>query len=115
MGSAKIVIAPPNDMPVGTYTVRIKAGATEESPAFRHFLELGHPSGKELGRGQLNGFPLKALHVTGTPANPELIETQGSGEQGYGTAIRDKRTATCLGGIEEVLLLSCDESKRLWP
>ncbi len=76
MGSAKIVIAPPNDMPVGTYTVRIRAGVTEESPAFRHFLELGYPSEKELGRGQLNGFPLKALYVTGSPANPELIETQ---------------------------------------
>ena len=76
MGSAKIVIAPPNAMPVGTYTLRIKAGATEDTPAFRHFLELGHPAERDLGRGQLNGFPLKALHVTGTPANPELIETQ---------------------------------------
>ena len=75
-GSAKIVIAPPNDMPVGTYTVRIKAGVTEDTPGFRHFLELGHPAERELGRGQLNGFPLKALHVTGSPANPELIETQ---------------------------------------
>ena len=75
-GSAIIVIAPPGDMPVGTYTVRIKAGVTKESPAFRHFLELGHPATKELARGQLNGFPLKALHVTGSPANPELIETQ---------------------------------------
>ncbi len=76
MGSAKIVIAPPNDMPVGTYTVRIKAGATEDTPAFRHFLELGHPAERDLGRGQLNGFPLKALHVTGSPADPEVIETQ---------------------------------------
>jgi hypothetical protein len=76
LGSAKIVIAPPNEMPVGTYTVRIRAGVTKESPAFRHFLELGHPAIKGLARGQLNGFPLKALHVTGSPANPELIETQ---------------------------------------
>ena len=76
MGSAKIVIAPPNDMPVGTYTVRIKAGVTKESPAFRHFLELGYPAIKGLARGQFEGFPLKALHVTGSPANPELIETQ---------------------------------------
>ena len=76
MGSTKIVIAPPNDMPVGTYTVRIKAGVTGDTPAFRHFLELGHPAEKELGRGQLNGFPLKALQVTGSPANPELIETR---------------------------------------
>ena len=76
LGSAKIVIAPPNDMPVGTYTVRIRAGVAEGSPAFRHFLELGHPATRGLGRGQLNGFPLKALHVTGSPAYPELIETQ---------------------------------------
>jgi len=76
MGSAKIVIAPPGDMPVGTYTLRIKAGVTKKSPAFRHFLELGHPAVKALGRGQFEGFPLKALHVTGSPANPELIETQ---------------------------------------
>ncbi|MFP6894167.1 MAG: DUF1592 domain-containing protein, partial [Opitutales bacterium] len=76
MGSAKIVIEPPNDMPVGTYTLRIKAGVTEDSPVFRHFLELGHPATKGLARGQFEGFPLQALHVTGSPANPELIETQ---------------------------------------
>ena len=56
--------------------VRIRAGVTEDTPAFRHFLELGHPAERELGRGQLNGFPLKALHVTGSPTNPELIETR---------------------------------------
>ncbi|MBB65615.1 MAG: hypothetical protein CMO81_11195 [Waddliaceae bacterium] len=76
MGSAKIVIAPPGDMPVGTYTLRIKAGVTKKSPAFRHFLELGYPAVKGLARGQFEGFPLQALHVTGSPANPELIETQ---------------------------------------
>ena len=75
-GSTMVVLDPPNDMPVGTYTVRIKAGVTNEAPAFRHFLELGHPDIKTLARGQLNGFPLKALHVTGSTADPELIETQ---------------------------------------
>ena len=76
MGSAKIVIAPPGKMPVGTYKVRVRAGVTDDTPAFRHFLELGHPAVKELGRGQLNGFPLKTLHVTGSPTNPEVIETE---------------------------------------
>ena len=77
LGSAKIVIDPPKKkMPVGTYTVRIRAGVHDDSPAFRHFLELGYPAERELGRGQLNGFPLKALHVTGSPAKPGLIETQ---------------------------------------
>ena len=95
MGSAKVVIAPPNDMPVGTYTLRIKAGVTKESPAFRRFLELGHPAEKELGRGQLNGFPLKALHVTGSPANPELIETQVTvgKDTTRGFAIRERQPA----------------------
>ncbi|MGB1130626.1 MAG: DUF1587 domain-containing protein, partial [Haloferula sp.] len=76
MGSTKIVIDPPKKkMPVGTYTVRIRAGVAKESPAFRHFLELGYPPERELGRGHLNGFPLQALHVTGSPAKPVLIET----------------------------------------
>lgn len=77
MGSAKIVIERrKKNMPVGTYTLRIKAGVDKKSPAFRHFLELGYPAIKGLARGQFEGFPLQALHVTGSPANPELIETQ---------------------------------------
>ena len=73
-GSTMVVLNPPNDMPVGTYAVRIKAGVTNKAPAFRHFLELGHP--ETVSRGLLDGFPLKALHVTGRPAEPKLIETQ---------------------------------------
>ena len=69
-----VVLNPPNDMPVGTYAVRIKAGVTNKAPAFRHFLELGHP--ETVSRGILDGFPLKALHVTGSPARPQLIKTQ---------------------------------------
>ena len=77
MGSAKIVIERrKKSMPVGTYTLRIKAGVDKKSPAFRHFLELGYPAIKGLARGQFEGFPLQALHVTGSPANPELIETR---------------------------------------
>ena len=75
-GSTMVVLDPPNDMPVGTYTVRVKAGVTDEAPAFRHFLEVGHPDPKVISRGQFSGFPLKTMHVTGSPADPELIETQ---------------------------------------
>jgi len=75
-GSTMVVLNPPDDMPVGTYAVRIKAGVTSNAPAYRHFLELGHPDMKTVSRGQLNGFPLKALHVTGSPADPGLIETR---------------------------------------
>ena len=74
-GSTMVVLDPrKKKMPVGTYTVRIKAGVTNKAPAFRHFLELGHP--ETVSRGLLDGFPLKALHVTGSPAKPQLIETQ---------------------------------------
>ena len=73
-GSTMVVLDPPNDMPVGTYAVRIKAGVTNKAPAFRHFLELGHP--ETVSRGLLDGFPLKTLHVTGSPANPQLSKTQ---------------------------------------
>ena len=78
MGSAMVVLDPAIDMPVGTYTLRIKAGVTDDAPAFRHFLEVGHPdyNGLGLSRGQLNNFPLKALHVTGSPADPQVIETR---------------------------------------
>ena len=75
-GSTMVVLNPPDDMPVGTYAVRIKAGVTSKAPAYRHFLELGHPDMTTVSRGQLNGFPLKALHVTGSPADPGLIETR---------------------------------------
>jgi hypothetical protein len=75
-GSTMVVLDPPNDMPVGTYTVRVKAGVTDEAPAFRHFLEVGHPDPKVISRGQFSGFPLKTLHVSGSPAGPGLIETQ---------------------------------------
>jgi hypothetical protein len=77
MGSSKIVIAPTKKkMPVGTYSVRIRAGVSDKVPSFRHFLELGYASERNLGRGQLEGFPLQALHVTGSPAKPQVIETQ---------------------------------------
>ncbi len=75
-GSTMVVLDPPGDMPVGSYAVRIKAGVTNKAPAFRHFLELGHPDPKVISRGQFIGFPLKTMHVTGSPADPELIETQ---------------------------------------
>ena len=75
-GSTMVVLDPPNDMPVGTYTVRIKAGVTDEAPAYRHFLEVGHADPKIISRGQFSGFPLKSLHVSGSPANPGLIETR---------------------------------------
>ena len=76
MGSSKIVIAPKKKMPVGTYSLRIQAGVSDQVSEFRHFLEFGYASERNLGRGQLEGFPLKALHVTGSPAKPEVIETQ---------------------------------------
>ena len=48
-------------MPVGTYSVRIRAGVSDQVPAFRHFLELGYESERNLGRGQLGGLPPESI------------------------------------------------------
>ena len=57
-GSTMVVLDPPGAMPVGTYAVRIKAGVTNKAPAFRHFLELGHPDPKVISRGHTSlAFP----------------------------------------------------------
>ena len=63
-------------MPVGTYKLRVSAGAVKGSPAYRHFIEIGHPGGPIANRGEFEGFPITSLHVTGTHQQPEVIETE---------------------------------------
>ena len=60
---------------MGKYKVRIRAGAVEGTTAYRHFIDLGHNPVKDIGRGAFSGYPLKTLHVTGTPDKPQVIET----------------------------------------
>jgi len=65
----------PEDLPPGTYKLRIRAGAVEGSPSSRHFIEVGHP---QRVNGVLAGFsslPLSSHQVTSTVDSPEIIET----------------------------------------
>ncbi len=76
-GIQRIDVTPkPKNLPPGTYTLRIRAGAVEGSPSSRRFIEIGHP---QRVNGVLAGFsslPISSHQVTGTIANPEIIETQ---------------------------------------
>ena len=65
----------PKKMPIGTYKLRLSAGTVEGSPAYRHFIELGHPGGPIDVRGDFEGFPIKALNIKGSIEQPEVIET----------------------------------------
>ena len=75
-GNVLIPIKPKKEMPPGTYTVRVAGGVTAESPSYRHFIELGHPEEGKNIKSLLDGFPIKALHITGRPGQPNVTETQ---------------------------------------
>ncbi|MDB4468553.1 DUF1587 domain-containing protein, partial [bacterium] len=69
------VVPDPNNIPPGTYKLRVRAGAVEGSDSSRHFIEVGHP---HRVNGKPAGFlskPLASLQITGTEENPEIIET----------------------------------------
>ena len=76
-GIQRIDITPdPQDVPPGTYTLRIRAGAVEDSPSSRHFIEIGHPQRVNGVPAGFSSLPLSSHQVTGTIENPEIIETQ---------------------------------------
>lgn len=63
--------------PVGHYRVRIRAGAVEDTPPQRRFLEVGHPdlhnaNGPMDEPGAIS--ILKTFHVTGSIENPRDLE-----------------------------------------
>jgi hypothetical protein len=58
----------PKDWPPGEYILRVRLAALEDTPAKRHFIEVGHPT-------QPGAFDiLSTHHVTGTLAQPQTIE-----------------------------------------
>ncbi|MGB0240213.1 MAG: DUF1592 domain-containing protein [Verrucomicrobiales bacterium] len=67
----------PQDLPPGTYKLRILAGTVEGSDPSRHFIEVGHPAYNANGALSDSGFTGPAIsshQVTGTIENPSLIE-----------------------------------------
>ena len=76
-GIQRIDVTPGREnLPPGTYTLRIRAGAVEGSPSSRHFIEIGHPQRVNGVPAGFSSLPLSSHQVTGTIKNPEIIETQ---------------------------------------
>jgi hypothetical protein len=75
-GIQRIDVTPdPEDLPPGTYKLRLRAGSVEGSDPSRHFIEVGHPQRVNQVPAGFAGKPLASLQVTGTEVNPEIIET----------------------------------------
>lgn len=69
------VVPDPEDLPPGTYKLRIRAGSVEGSDPSRHFIEVGHPQRVNQVPYGFSSKPIASLQVTGTEENPEIIET----------------------------------------
>ena len=73
-GTGRVIVAP-KKMPPGNYTLRVRVGTVEGSPASRHFIQVGHPQ-RVIGSRNwgLKGRAISTHQVTGTIKNPEVIE-----------------------------------------
>ena len=69
------VLPKPEDIPPGTYRLRIRAGAVKDSDLSRHFIEIGHPQRVNQVPAGFSSKPLASLQITGTVDKPEIIET----------------------------------------
>ncbi|MDF1861730.1 MAG: DUF1592 domain-containing protein, partial [Verrucomicrobiales bacterium] len=75
-GTGRVIVSP-EKLPIGNYTLRVRAGAVEGSDPERHFIDVGHPqriyTGIDWDWG-LEGRPISTNQVTGTIAEPQVIE-----------------------------------------
>jgi hypothetical protein len=75
-GPGRVVVSP-EKLPRGKYTLRARVGIVEGSDQSRHFIQFGHPQrmydGVEWDYG-LKGRSISTHQVTGTIANPQVIE-----------------------------------------
>ncbi len=73
-GTGRIIVSP-EELPLGNYTLRVRAAKVEGSPAGRHFIEVGHPQREiEVRNWGLKGQAISSHQVTGTIENPQVIE-----------------------------------------
>ncbi len=81
------IVKAPQSWPPGQYILRVRLAALEETPATRHFIEVGHPT-------QPGAFDIISTHqVTGTIGQPQILEIPvtltSTGSRTF--AIREKR------------------------
>ncbi len=69
------VLPPKHNIVPGTYRIRIRAGAVEDSPLSRRFIDIGHPQRVNQVPEGFAGLPISTHQVTGTVESPEIIET----------------------------------------
>jgi hypothetical protein len=65
----------PKSVPPGRYVLRVRAGIVDDAPAFRHFIEIGHPQTVNNVTRGFDGFPFASMHITGTLKQPSIVET----------------------------------------
>jgi hypothetical protein len=76
-GIQRIDVSPdPQNLPPGTYNLRVRAGTVEGSPSTRHFIDIGHPQHVNNVPAGFAALPISSHQVTGTTEQPEIIETQ---------------------------------------
>lgn len=80
-------VVAPKDWPAGEYTLRVRMAALADTPAKRHFIEVGYPT-------QPGAFDIISTHqVTGSIQQPQTIEVpvtlSSTGSRTF--AIREKR------------------------
>ena len=75
-GMGRLDISPKKFVP-GTYRMRVRVGVAEGAPASRRFIEIGHPYSKPIapGRMALEGAPISQHQITGTIAEPQIVES----------------------------------------
>ena len=74
-GTGRVIVPrKKKELQPGNYLVRVRVGAVKGTPAFRRFIEVGHPRNRRIGGWGLKGKPISVGQVTGTIEAPQIIE-----------------------------------------
>ena len=74
-GTGRVIVPrKKKELQPGNYLVRVRVGAVKGTPAFRRFIEVGHPRNRRIGGWGLKGKPISVRQVTGTIEAPQIIE-----------------------------------------
>ena len=75
-GTGRVIVPHKGEeLPPGSYVMRVRVGAVKGAPASRRFIQVGHPQRKIESRNWgLEGRAISSHQVTGTIQDPETIE-----------------------------------------
>ena len=75
-GTGRVIVSPEN-LPLGSYTLRVRVGAVKGSDESRRFIDVGHPQRTYTGLDWdwgLEGRAISTHQVSGTIEEPQIIE-----------------------------------------